>query len=318
MPYGQPNTPPNGVPGPANQPQPGQPGPQGYQPPQPGQFFAAPQPGQPTSPFPQAQIPGQPQQYEPAHGALPAFQPAVPAYQPPKGYAAKPAEKPLPPAPPSAPTTPYDFFMKPQQRKQPLVPKAPLINNLPESFSLPALPAKGSKGRTKMVTRIAIVAGGAIILIFLVFIVQAMLPKDTNGPQIFAIAQTQTEVTRIADMGTKSKDRSIRGFAITTSLTTTTDQTAVLNYMKKNKYPVETKLLTATKNAKTDASLTAATASSDYNDTFKLVLIGQLNDYKRKVAGRLAVTQGDNERELLNNISTHIDLLIEQADLKDN
>jgi len=162
--------------------------------------------------------------------------------------------------------------------------------------------------------RIAFVVGGIVFLLIIASIVQAMLPKDTSRDELLSIAQTQTELARVSDLGTRAKTREMRYFAINSNLVINSDRIAMLNYLKKNGFSFKDKDLALKRNPKTDADLKTATASSTYDSAFKTLFVKALNDYGSALQARQGVTTGVNEQKMLASDIEHLKLLLEQAD----
>ena len=226
----------------------------------------------------------------------------MPVYTPPPNLrpgASQPND--LPPPPP-APTTPYDFFLdQPKPRRS--------ANPLSAAGKRYGMGGAGGRGLNKF----ALIIGGAIALVIILGVAALLLPKDTTSPQWFAIAQRQQEVVRVCAMGSKAKYQTTRNFAITCQTGVTASQKELLAYMKKSKLSYNSKQLGLRADAKTDARLKAAAASSTYDDVFREIATQQLNTYSRSLTTLLGTTSGVNGREVLAKNQRSAELLLKMV-----
>jgi hypothetical protein len=207
------------------------------------------------------------------------------------------------PPPPAAPTTPYDFFMQPK----PITPSHPLPVN---GRHFGNYPGKPDPGKNKFIFIIA----GALGLIFVLFLIVALLPKNPAGQQFFGIAQTQQEIVRLCTKGTSAaKYRSTRNFAATCFTGVTTSQQELLAYMSKSKLSYEAKQIGAKADGQADARLKSATSSSTYDEVFRNVLEAKLTAYNRAITTQLGTTTGANGRQVLTKNQQAAELLIKMV-----
>jgi hypothetical protein len=212
------------------------------------------------------------------------------------------------PPPPDAPTTPYDFFMQPK----PMPSSNPLPVTGKKLVNPTTIPRDGGN-KNKFV----LLAGGALLVVIIMFTIVAMAPRDQTGVQLFGVAQAQQEVIRVCDDATKkSKQRSTRNFAITCATGVTTNQRELIAYIDKQGYDYNAKSIGAKANGQTDARLKSATSSSTYDDTFREIMERQLNSYNSEITQQLGITTGANAREVLTKSQRSAELLLQMV--KDN
>lgn len=259
--------------------------------PQSPQNGSYPYPNQPPAPYaPTGAMPSTQPQYQ-QYGQY-AGGPAMPQYQPPANYQQHNRPVPLPPPPPVK-KTPYDFFM---QQKHPTNTKAPI----------PGPKQAGFKGK------LIWIAGGAIAIMLVIVVIGALTPKDTTSQNLIIVAQTQQEVVRVCSQGSdKAKAQANRNLAINCSLSVGSDQAQLVAYLAKQGVKVTTKQLSLSINASNTSALTAATATSNYDDVFKTVATKQLTAYANVLQQQLAAGQlGANAQTLLGNQLAHVKILL--------
>lgn len=174
---------------------------------------------------------------------------------------------------------------------------------------------KSLLGGTSLVKRIlVIVAGLAVLTIAAVIVTSLLSPKDTASSQLFAIAQEQQEIIRIAEVGsTKATGNDARNLALNTQLSLTTSQQATLAYIKQHKGKADEKLLGAKASSDTDKILTVAATNNTFDSTLIQTLHSQLVAYRTNVNTTHQKVSGENARALLAESYKAADLLIAQA-----
>jgi hypothetical protein len=161
--------------------------------------------------------------------------------------------------------------------------------------------------------RFGLILGGAAAVIVILIIAAALMPKGGAGTSWFSVAQEQQEVVRICGKGNTAYYQATRNFAVTCTISVSTDQLSLLNYMKQNKMSFKTKELGLKANAETDAKLKQATSSSSFDDSFRKVMVDQLNTYDQALTAQMGVTTGTNGRGLLTKAQQNAELLLKMA-----
>ncbi len=173
----------------------------------------------------------------------------------------------VPPLYPSAATAPnnghnpYEFIISPSTKPKRL------------GFSLGSSKNSASK-------LLLTVAAAGILVIILGVIITSFLPKNSSTQSLTTIAQQQQELMRVASQGERqTTSETTQGLAYTIDLSIGTDQTKVLAYLGKHNTKLSVKQLSLTQDKNTDATLTAAQASSTFDSAFAGVMTSQLQTY---------------------------------------
>jgi hypothetical protein len=177
-----------------------------------------------------------------------------------------PAPPPVTPVPPQG--NPYDFIVNPnQQQKKKL-----------------GLPSTGGKNDKLM--RVVVILVAVVILITLAGFVMNLLGSSQrkNVNQLVTVAQKQTELIRVSEIGIKkARTNEAKNLAITTQLTLTSQQAALSEAVKKAGGKLENKTLALGKDTKTDQLLTQAEQSNNFDAVFLEKLKSELTEYAQSV-----------------------------------
>jgi hypothetical protein len=147
----------------------------------------------------------------------------------------------------------------------------------PKKFNLP-----GGNGAG----RILVLIGGVGFVLIVIIILFSVLFGGGNetGQKLLNIAQTQTEIVRIAtDAQSKARSGATLNLANTVSLSVTSSQNQITPLIKKYGAKADTKLLGLKHSAKTDQQLEAAIQSNQYDAVFTTVMNGLLKDYQSQL-----------------------------------
>lgn len=197
---------------------------------------------------------------------------------------------------------PYDFILNP--------PKAPKTSPL----------AKLPGGSNPFVMRIALLVGGAIVLMIIAAIVSSLLTKGStaNATALIDIAQTQAELIRVSDQGVNNAtQQSVKNLAITAKLSARTQQTQLINYLATQGTTVNAKQLTLKRNAQTDQKFTTAQQTGTFDTVFAQEMQTELQTYASSLKQLFNTATGENERSLLSTDYTQAQLLISQIPSND-
>jgi hypothetical protein len=172
----------------------------------------------------------------------------------------------LPPAPPpmtpAGGQNPYDFIMNEQPPKKSL-------------FS-----------GNSMKQRIMIVVGGGLVLLIIFMVIFSVLAgnKKTNIQELVAIAQQQSELIRISGIGVqKARSTTAKNLAITTQLSITSEQQALVATLKNQGRKLSSKDLALGKNSKTDTLLTQGEQNNRFDEVFIDEIQKELLAYQKSV-----------------------------------
>jgi len=249
------------------------------------------QPHQPAQPSPQPQR---------------SFTPQAPHY----GYNAAPQ---MPPQPQAQPSGQYD-----------VLPPLPGVQNNghtghnPYEFIVnPNTPKRGTSllGGNAFVTKIVVIAGGAIVLMIIAAVALSLLGPKNSAPNMLAIAQRQQEIVRLATAAVaQAGGDDTKNFAANVAASVTSSQQQTLGYltthgMKKVPY----KTLALDQDAQTDATLASAATAGTYDTAVVQTLSSQLQTYEQLLQTTFKETTGKNARALLQTNFANADLLVQQS-----
>lgn len=157
-----------------------------------------------------------------------------------------------------------------------------IMSNAPQKRG----PAFGNSPRA----RIAIVAGGLILLIIIAMVVMSFFSQGdkVQTQRLIEVAQAQNEIIRVSSLGKeKARDINTRSLAANARLSVESSQVEVKAALGKRgvKSKSLNKTLAASKNTKTDDALNEASQNNRFDDTFTLVMQKQLEDYRKLLMG---------------------------------
>jgi len=206
------------------------------------------------------------------------------------------------PEPPQVPTTepekitpthnPYEFIVNPQK---------------------PLKKSKVAGGNSSFALKLAFIIGGAvIIMIFLAIMSNILFGSRTNPAELISIAETQTELARVAGQGASANDAGLRGAAANAQLVMTSQQQALVNYLKQQGTKVNAKQLSLKQSATTDKQLTAASAANTFDAVFAQTMVSELQDYRAALRTAYQHEAGVHAKALLSSDFTEASLLLKQ------
>ncbi len=149
-----------------------------------------------------------------------------------------------------------------------------------------------------------IVGGGAAILLIIGVIVFSLIFSGGKGQTelLTELAQQQTEIIRIADIGAdKGRSSETRALAYTIKLTVTSDSTSTLASLKKSGRTLSPKDLSLKKDSKTDQLLASADKGNTFDETFVKKINSMLETYQKSVKTAFDSSTKTAEKQLLNN-----------------
>ncbi len=148
---------------------------------------------------------------------------------------------------------------------------------------------------------------GLMIISFLVVltiigwaVATLLMPKDTSGQQMIAVAQEQQELVRVASAvakGTNSTE--IESFATTVQMTVDTNRQATMQYLAKRDIKTDAKILALKQDSTTDKNLETARATNSFDRIATQTLKEQLAAYQTNLKKAYATTTGKNAQALL-------------------
>ncbi len=198
---------------------------------------------------------------------------------------------------------PYDFIMNDGQQQ-------------PSKFKLASVGGAGNKG---LLFRIGLIVGGAFLLVIIIVTVMSLLGgnKDDKA-SLVKLALTQQAIISTSDDGTRNtRSQAKANSAITTRLSSLTQQAEYLAYLKTQGITVKTKELAAGQTAETTAALKQAVESSSYDTTYAKIMQQQLEGYAAQIQTLHGQVTGPKLKALLSKEYDQTQLLITQLNAKD-
>lgn len=162
-------------------------------------------------------------------------------------------------------------------------------SNDPYGFIMnsPAKPQR-SLGPGSTSGHIALAVGVAVLLIIIGLVASSLLgagDKDQTQ-RLLEISQRQTEIIRLTTQADKkAKTSATKSFAVTTRLSTSSAQKDVNELLAKKGYNEKklSKVLTASKNTKSDEALAEAEKNNRFDDTFTQLMSSELTNYRKQL-----------------------------------
>ncbi|GAC1387892.1 MAG: hypothetical protein NVS1B7_2170 [Candidatus Saccharimonadales bacterium] len=197
----------------------------------------------------------------------------------------QPQQIPQPAPPPMIPSqnssNPYNFILNPQQP-----PKKRLL-------------LSSSSPKARIITVLA----GLLALIVLGSIMSSVISSSAGAgtKSLIDIAGQQQELVRISKIGTTSaKSKTTLNLAITTQLVVSSDQASLLSLLKRSNIKLNLAQLNSHKNLQTDALLTQASQTNQFDDVYAQIQQRELNNYQLAIKTAYTKNKGLAARKLLN------------------
>lgn len=200
-----------------------------------------------------------------------------------------------PPAAQKSPTATYDFFMDP-----PPPPKRSL------------LPGGGS-----LLSRVAVIGVGLILLIIAFSVVKGFLTPKSNLDSIISVAQDQQALVHLSQTAIEQPTNGLsktanKNYALTAQASLTSARNEVITYLATNKKKVSSKAIVLKVKLSDDQTLKSSADSGTFDQTFKELAQTKLNIYMKDLEAAYKLTKGPKGRELLSKEFTGAKLLNQQ------
>lgn len=155
------------------------------------------------------------------------------------------------------------------------------ITNAPTKPKKSLLPGGNSKtGRLILVG----VAGVVLLLLFVIVVSLLSSGSAATRADYSTLMQQQTELVRIIDTGlSKARLPDTKNLAITTKLTLSSQQSALLAAAKNAGASTDPKSLAAGKDTKTDQTLESAEQTNQFDEVFTAQLVEHLQAYQKQL-----------------------------------
>lgn len=198
------------------------------------------------------------------------------------------------PAPPAGGFNPgqYDFITNP-----PKAPKPSLLGSL-----------TGGNKTKLLIMAIAVLT----IITILVVVVSSFFGGSSNKDRLVAIAQQQSELARVAQLGTDSATgTNAKSLAASVQLTMVSDKAALNELLVKNGDKVKEKDLIGTPDSETDTKLTTAQQNGTFDTIFTSTMKELLNDYKNDLSNTFDTSTGQLTKQTLAQAYENATILID-------
>ena len=157
------------------------------------------------------------------------------------------------------------------------------------------------------------VVGGGIGLIAVIAIIFGIFAGTASKTpaEVLSIAQQQTELIRIAEIGAKdARGTAAINLASTIRATLETDQASTTALLKKLNATADQKTLALGRNAATDALLTQAKQTNNFDEVFIQTMTTQLTSYQASIKRVYDSTDSKATKDLMKEQYSHAGLLI--------
>ncbi|MDB5183260.1 MAG: hypothetical protein JWO47_1044 [Candidatus Saccharibacteria bacterium] len=166
------------------------------------------------------------------------------------------------PPPPAEPKNPYHFIM-----------------------NAPKPPKKQMLKTGSLRSRLLVIVGGAAVVIAAIILISSLLSRSSKQvtSQLTDIVAEQQEIIRVANLGYAGAagDLETQSWATTTESTISSEQQALVKFLKQKNIVILPVVLNGKLNKKTDAALAAATTNGNYVTVFKATLQESLVTYAK-------------------------------------
>jgi hypothetical protein len=166
---------------------------------------------------------------------------------------------------------------------------------------------------TRFRYKLLFLVGGAVVVLIILAVAASTLLRGSGSSieQLKELAKQQTELARIADIGTrKARSASAINLAVTTKSTLESDQKATVSYLTGQKQKLGAKDLGMNKNTKTDDLLLRAEQSNQFDEAFTQNMRAQLTTYQIEVKKAYDKASGKKLKALLADNYNHVNTLL--------
>lgn len=205
---------------------------------------------------------------------------------------------------------PYQAPQQPQPSGQFNPSQYDFITNPNKPPKKSILPGRGSS-KTQ---RVIIVVAGFVILFMLIFIFASFVTSSgkPNTEQLTTVLQTQTEVSRVAEIGeNKSSTENAKKLASTISIVVESQKTQLNSILASQEIKINPKQLNAGKKTETDQTLTTAEKNGRFDDAFVQAMRAELEGYQKTLKAAYDGSPSKSVRETLNADYQQINIIIE-------
>lgn len=174
-------------------------------------------------------------------------------------------------------------------------------------------PASGSNSILKRV--LAVVGLLVVLTIVGVVVATLLIPKDTTGPQMLAVAQEQQELARVAGIVAQGSTKDeIKNFAATVQMSVDTNRQASVQYLTDRKVKADMAIIALKQDTATDTALETARSTNTFDPVAVQTLQNQLHTYQTNLKKAQMSVPGQKAQAILKASSDTATALIAQSD----
>ncbi len=171
-------------------------------------------------------------------------------------------------------------------------------------------------GQTSFLMRIALLLGGALILLIVTIVIASALAPKSSVPDLIAVAQRQQEIDRVSgNANGQATSQDVANFAANVNVSITSSQQQLIAYLAQHRTTLSSKLLAGDQNPKTDAALTNAASANNYDAVLVQNLTQQLKTYEGLLKITFNQTSNNQTKQLMQACFATASKLLQQAKL---
>jgi len=169
-------------------------------------------------------------------------------------------------------------------------------------------------GGNAFLMRIAVLVGGAVVLIIVATLVISALTPKGDKPGLISIAQRQQEIVRVATAaGQQTTSQDAKNFIANVQMSVSSDQYKTLGYLTTHGTKLGGKALALDQSTTTDSQLADAATANNYDSAVTENLSQQLQVYQNLLSSTFSDTNSKTAQALLQGEYNNAGTLIKQA-----
>lgn len=178
------------------------------------------------------------------------------------------------------------------------------------SYDFITKPPTAQKSTPSLKQKLPLIAGGGVALLILLFIVLNLFGGGpSNKDMLLKITQQQTEITRVAGLGTKDASQTTKNVAYNVNFSLSSDKAKLRQALAQNGLTFKDKEILVGANPKTDELLKTARTASNFDETFLKTLDTSLADYQATLQDVHKTSKNETIKKSLADAHKHSELL---------
>jgi hypothetical protein len=178
------------------------------------------------------------------------------------------------------------------------------------SYDFITKPPTTQKTASSVKQKLPLITGGSVALLITLFIILSLFSgSPSNKDTLLKISQQQTEIARVAVLGTKDADQTTKNIAYNVNFSLSSDKAKLLQALAQNGVTFKDKETAAGANPKTDELLDSALAASNFDETFLKIVDTGLADYQATLEDAHKNTKNEAIKKSLVESYKHSELL---------